>query len=77
LVIAATASGIKPKQQTGSIWHIPRPFNRDKQLPAKKIRSFPGLKPEGLALSPKPGHLTVVFDADRKNPAWIELTWPQ
>jgi multidrug resistance efflux pump len=74
IALAATASGIRPKQQTGSLWHAPLPTNG--LLQAKRIQAFPGLKPEGLALSPNAGRLAVAFDANREIPSFLERSWP-
>jgi hypothetical protein len=78
LVIAATASGIKPRRQSGSLWHVSHTAREaGGLLKARRLRTFPGRKPEGLALSPRPGRLVVVFDADQGTPSWLELPWPR
>ena len=40
----------------------------------RRVRSFPGLKPEGLAQSG--AALVVVFDAGDDTPQWMEQRWP-
>jgi len=77
LIVSATASGLKPGLQSGSLWHVPRPAKAGGLLQARLIRTFDGLKPEGLALSPRPGHVVVAFDADQDTPRWLELQWPR
>lgn len=73
LLLASTASGIKTLDQTGSLWVAAGGGGR---LDARRLRDFPGAKPEGLALSPRAGHVLVVFDADQGTPTWQELPWP-
>lgn len=74
LLIAATASGIKTQDQTGSLWIASREGG---QLTSRRVQEFPGRKPEGLALSPEPGRIMVVFDADQDTPGWMDLPWPR
>jgi hypothetical protein len=75
-VIAATASGIRPRRQSGSLWHVGKP-GAGGELLARRVRTFAGRKPEGLAISPRPGRLVVAFDADGATPDWLELPWPR
>jgi len=74
LLISATASGIDTRSQDGSIYFARSPNVGTTY--ARKIREFPGLKPEGLALSPVAGRYMVVFDRGNDTPSWIELPWP-
>ena len=75
LLIGATASGMKPKHQTGALYMVPsaRPGVLDPRL----VRTFPGLKPEALALSPEPGNYVIAFDTDAATPQWLEVPWPR
>jgi HlyD family secretion protein len=72
LLLGVTASGIEPRQQAGSIWslslagRIPAPL-------ATLVRTFADRKPEGLARSPHPGQVTVVFDLGQRTPEWMEI----
>ena len=74
LVITATASGIDTRTQDGAIYFARTP--KVGMTSARKIRDFPGLKPEGLALSPEAGRLMVVFDRGNELPSWINVPWP-
>lgn len=73
LALSATASGINPTSQDGSLWAVER--GEKGKLTYKRLKTFPGLKPEGLALSATPGLLTITFDAGAKVPAWVEVPW--
>lgn len=55
----------------GALWLIP-PSPAD--APARLVRRFAGMKPEGLALSPDDRALVIVFDRDRQQPVWMQ--WP-
>lgn len=70
LAVTATVEG----QQSGSLWWIPKPAEGEMQ--GRKIRSFKGLKPEGLSLSPSPGKLLITFDMGSATPLWVELDRP-
>lgn len=73
LVIAATASGIDPKEQSGSLWHV---SGRARLATPRLVREFAGLKPEGVARSPDGDALIVVFDTGDATPQWTEVPWP-
>lgn len=75
LVLAATASAIRPARQDGALWLATKPTNGI--LQAQPVQVFSGLKPEGLALSPNAGRLVLTFDTDRQNPLFLELPWPR
>lgn len=75
LVIASTASTGDPSSQDGSLWWAPA-VSGDAPLEPRRIEAFPGLKPEGLALSPTPGRLIVTFDRGSKTPRWAERNRP-
>lgn len=46
------------------------------ELRAEPVRSFPGLKPEGLSLTPDGRRLVVVFDCQQDTPLWAQLDIP-
>jgi hypothetical protein len=71
LVIAATASGIDPTTQTGALY-VAREDGR--ALAATRVRAFEGLKPEGVALTPDRGALTIVFDRGSEPAQWLQLS---
>lgn len=73
LLIATTASGAEPTRQDGALWHV---RGRDGLNAPQLVRSFPGLKPEGLALRPDGKSLVIVFDTGAEPPQWTELPWP-
>jgi multidrug resistance efflux pump len=75
LVLTATASGLRPKQQTGSLWRVAAPTPGE--LTAVRVRVFDGLKPEGVALAPQPGELAIIFDTGLDTPLWLRLPWPR
>ena len=57
------------KEQDGAIY-VGRPAAGEIAL--RRIRTFPGLKPEGLARGPKDS-IVVVFDRGNKPPMWLQL----
>lgn len=73
LLIATTKSGEDPAQQSGAIWHATGP---NELAAARRVREFPGLKPEGLALRPDGAAIVVVFDTGAATPPWTEFPWP-
>ena len=75
LLIATTAATGVPNVQDGGLWWAGGA--REGSLDAVEIRTFEGLKPEGLALSPTPGRLVVTFDRGGEPPLWTELPWPR
>jgi hypothetical protein len=75
LLIASTSSGIKTPDQSGGLWRVPA--GATGELVATQVRTFLGLKPEGLALTPQPGHLIVTFDTDTEAPLYTEMPWPR
>lgn len=46
------------------------------ELRVEPVRSFPGLKPEGLSLTPDGRRLVVVFDCQQDTPLWAQLDIP-
>ncbi|MBM4394417.1 MAG: HlyD family efflux transporter periplasmic adaptor subunit [Deltaproteobacteria bacterium] len=41
--------------------------------PGRKVRQFPGLGAEGVAIGPEPASLTLVFDRNRETPLWTRV----
>lgn len=73
LLVAANAPKAGPADGGGGVWWIGAPGAAPILL-----RRFPGLKPEGLALTPGGGRVVVVFDTgEGQEPLWTELTPPQ
>jgi hypothetical protein len=77
LLISATASALKTARQDGSLWRAASLGAPGEALAARRVQSFPGRKPEGLALSPRAKQIAIVFDADAGAPEWLELPWPR
>jgi hypothetical protein len=73
LVALANAPKGGPSDGGGAIWWAPAPASSQ---PPALLRQFPGLKPEGIALSSKKNSLMVVFDRDRREPLRVELPLP-
>ncbi len=73
LLIASTVSGSDPQTQDGALYHA---RGRDDLASARRLRAFPGLKPEGLALRPDGAAIVIVFDTGAAAPQWMELPWP-
>ena len=70
LVVAATASGVSAKHQTGEVYTVTR---TGEALVPTLLRSFPDLRPEGLAQVPDSTQIAVVFDRGRDAPMWLHL----
>jgi hypothetical protein len=68
LVVANSPKGAPP-DGGGGLWRL-----EPGKTPAL-LRRFPGLKPEGLAVTSKPS-LVIVFDRRTEGPLWMELPWP-
>ncbi len=60
-----------PPDGGGALWRVAVP--RGGALDAKLVRRFLDLKPEGIAIAPGSGALTVVFDRNSRDPLW--MTW--
>lgn len=73
LLVAATAAGSEPEVQSGALYHV---RGRDAAAEPRLVRTFPGLKPEGLSRSAEGDAITVVFDAGGGTPQWTEYPWP-
>lgn len=83
LLVAATAAGeAEPKVQDGALFHV-----RSHESVASGasvaagaepvlVRTFPGLKPEGLSRSAEGDSIALVFDAGAGVPQWTEHPWP-
>lgn len=67
-LLAANAPKGGPLDHGGALWLL----DRDATTP-KLWLHFPGLKPEGLSLTPR-GTVAVVFDRQDAPPEWLELT---
>lgn len=72
LLFAATATGSEPQRQDGGLWHA----GAQDLTHVRLVRSFPGLKPEGLALRPDGAAIVIVFDTGAAAPQWMEFPWP-
>jgi multidrug resistance efflux pump len=82
LVITSTPSMDTVESETGRLWwtELDRADARSESVGVLSVdlhRSFDGLKPEGMSVSPTPGHLAIVFDTGEQNPSWVEIPWPQ
>ena len=74
LLVAATASlSAEPEQQDGILVHVP---GHDRLSNPLTVATFPGLKPEGLSLSPDGEGIVIVFDTGEEVPRWVEQPWP-
>ena len=73
LLIATTPSDADATAESGSVVHVSDP--QPGVLEPRTVRSFAGLRPEGLSIAPTPGRFLVVFDAGEGTPSWIELPW--
>lgn len=73
LLIAATAAGSEPQVQSGALYHV---RGRDAAAEPVLVRTFPGMKPEGLSRSAEGDAIAVVFDAGGGTPQWTEHPWP-
>lgn len=70
LVLAVTASGIDAKTQAGAVYIATAAGG---ELSPQHVRTFAGLKPEGLARTPTGDALAVVFDRGPEPAMWIRL----
>jgi len=82
LAITSTPSKGTGDVETGRLWwaELDRMATRGDSFGILSVdlhRSFEGLKPEGMSVSPTPGHLAIVFDTGEQNPSWVEIPWPQ
>lgn len=70
LLVAATASGIDPGTQSGALYVARLEAG---SMEPTRVRTFAGLKPEGIAITPEATKLAVVFDQGADPAVWIEL----
>lgn len=74
LLVTATAAGATdPRSQDGALFVVD---DRSKLASPRLLWTFPGLKPEGVALGAKSDALVLVFDAGAATPQWMEQPWP-
>jgi len=71
LVVLANSPKGLPSDDGGAMFWL-RPGAKSATL----VREFPGLKPEGVALSEDGRGLVVVFDTDRDPPLWTRMPLP-
>ncbi len=77
LLVAGTPSSGDPKIETGALWWVGPPEGAPGgEAMAHFVKSWPGLRPEGLALAPEPGRVAVFFDTGGQAPVWAEIPWP-
>jgi multidrug resistance efflux pump len=79
LMIASTPSSGDGAPETGRLYHAPASLVSSAAggaLSPREVKTFPGLKPEGLSLSATPGRVVVVFDTGSDVPSWTEIPWP-
>ncbi len=74
LLVSVTASGINPTTQAGALY-VARFAGGE--LAPHHVRTFAGLKPEGLARAPVGDQLTIVFDRGNDPAQWLQLTADQ
>lgn len=78
LLVAGTPSSGDPKTETGALWRVGPPEGEPGgEAKAHFVTSWPGLRPEGLALAPAPGSVAVFFDTGGQTPLWTEIPWPE
>lgn len=70
LVIGVTASGFNPQTQAGAIYTVKASGG---DLTARHVRTFPDLKPEGLAVAPGGKALAVTFDRGKDAAQWVVI----
>ncbi len=73
-MLASTSSSVEGNLESGRLWHVKQPAPGS--LSPRLVRTFQGLKPEGLSLAPTSGKLTIAFDAGSAVPSWLEIPWP-
>lgn len=70
LVLGVTASGIDAKTQSGAVYVATAAGGT---LAPKHLRTFGGLKPEGLARTPRGDALAVMFDRGAEPATWVRV----
>ncbi|MEZ4269306.1 MAG: biotin/lipoyl-binding protein [Myxococcota bacterium] len=77
LLVAGTPSTGDAKVETGALWWVGDAGGaRGGEAQAHLITSWPGLRPEALALTPTAGRVAVFFDTGSQTPLWAEIPWP-
>lgn len=71
LVIAANAPKSGKPDGGGAVWKL-----ASADATPVLVQRFPGLKPEGLSLTPDGKQLAVVFDRGQEAAQWVRLTLP-
>lgn len=70
LALLANSPKGAPTDGGGALYHLP-PGG-----PARLVRRFPGLKPEGVTLDEQGRGLVLFFDTDRRTPLWLRQPIP-
>ncbi len=73
LLLSANSPKGQRSDGGGAIWRLQPPFGE--KLP-RLLHRFAGLKPEGIAFSPRRRALLVVFDRGQEAPLWTEIPVP-
>lgn len=77
LLVAGTPSTGDAKVETGALWWVGLPeIEPGAEAATHFVKSWPGLRPEGLSLAPAPGRVAVFFDTGGQAPVWTEIPWP-
>lgn len=78
LLVAATAAGRSdPRVQDGALYHVQgHVLGGPAAAVPVLVRTFAGLKPEGLSRSADGRSITIVFDVGDATPQWMEQPWP-
>lgn len=71
LLLAANAPKSGRPDGGGAVWRLSGPED-----PPVLVRRFPGLKPEGLSLTPDGREVAVVFDRGPAPAQWVRLALP-
>lgn len=84
LALLANSPKHLPPDGGGALWWLGAEALRATAAPRapgagapRLVRRFPGLKPEGVTLSPEGDALIIVFDRDRQQPLWLRLPLPR
>jgi multidrug resistance efflux pump len=73
LLVATTASAGDPSTQDGTLYVVD---GRAAIGTPTLVRTFEGLKAEGLAMNAAGDAIAIVFDTGAATPRWMELRWP-
>lgn len=78
LALLANSPKHLPPDGGGALWWLGAEALRAPGAGSPRLlRRFPGLKPEGVTLSPEGDALIIVFDRDRQQPLWLRLPLPR